>query len=221
MPIVVGIDGTGPFFDSTYETNFRNSFVRRICPERNANKRYFRGPIGPGGGMPQAIDGGYNFIIARRGAAGADNSILLTGFSRGGLGVLVIAERLRRQNIPVKAMLLFDAVDRHVAYNAPRVPDNVANVFHARRNWSGGSRESFGNCGTEWNQQKTKYTEQFFRCTHGGVGGTPWEHDGNPNAYIDEGFPDGMTRVTFAEDVRISAQVWTAVQPFLREHRFV
>lgn len=221
MPILVGIDGTGPFFDSTYEAAFKNSFVRKICPEGNPNKKYFRGPIGPGGGLPEAINGGYQFIRNRLGWAGSDNSILLTGYSRGGLGVLVIAEMLRAQKIPVKAMMLFDAVDRHVAYSADSVPTNVEEVLHVRRNWSAGSRESFGNCGTSYSSP-TKYTEKFYRCTHGGVGGTPWEcGDKNPNEFIDEGFPDGLTRVTFAEDGLVSAQVWRDIEPFLKKSKFI
>ena len=222
MPIVVGIDGTGPVSDNSYNADFANSFVRRICPERNApDKRYSRGPITPGGGLPQAINRSFAFINDRRGRAGHGNDpILLTGFSRGGLGVLVVAEMLRKEGITVTAMLLFDAVDRHLGYNAPRVPDNVLNVFHARRSPDAGSRESFGNCGTEWNRQKTNYTEQFFRCTHGAVGGTPQTNAAKPNDFVSE-FPDGRTNVTFADNVRVSGQVWSEVQPFIRQYDFI
>lgn len=221
MSIVLGIDGTGPFFDSTYATEFKNSFVRRICPEGNPNKKYFRGPIGPGGGLPEAIQGGYDFITGRNGWAGRDNSILLTGYSRGGLGVLVVANMLKDAKIPVAAMLLFDAVDRHVAYDAPTVPTNVAQVLHIRRSPESGSRISFGNCGTGASAP-TVYREVFYNCTHGGVGGTPWESAGNPNALIHEGFPDNRdTHVTYAQDRQVSAEIWAYVQPFIQKYKFV
>lgn len=221
MPIVVGIDGTGPMSNDRYAADFANSFVRRICTRGNAaNKRYSRGPITPGGGLPQSINRSYSFITARRGGAGRNEPILLTGFSRGGLGVLVVADMLRRDGISVTAMLLFDAVDRHLGYSAARVPDNVLNVFHARRSRAAGSRESFGNCGTQWNRQTTNYVEQFFRCTHGAVGGTPQSNPARPNDFVSE-VPDGRTNVTFADNVRISAQVWAAVQPFINRYNFI
>ena len=222
MPILVGIDGTGAFFDSTYAEDFADSFVRRLCPEGNLNKKYFRGPIGPGGGLADAISAGHSFIVSRNGYAGRNNDILLTGYSRGGLGVLVIAERLKQLNIPVKAMLLFDAVDRHVAFDAPVVPNNVANVLHLRRNPLTHSRDSFGNCGTSA-VAPTQYKESFFMCTHGGVGGTYWKQgDHRPTDIIHEGFPDSKdTTVTYEQDQRVSGQVWNFAQEFIHKYNFV
>ena len=60
MALLVGIDGTGSFFDSTYSKEFYNSFVNRI--NRNStigtsDKTYYRGPIAPGV-LPEAINGG-------------------------------------------------------------------------------------------------------------------------------------------------------------------
>lgn len=223
MAIVVGIDGTGPFFDSTYTEEFKDSFVRKICPDQNPNKQYYRGPIGPGGGLIEAVNNGYNYIIGRYGWAGRDNRILLTGYSRGGLGVLVIAERLKAMNINVAAMMLFDAVDRHAVLNAPTVPSNVAEVLHVRRHPDTKSRESFGNCGTQAaSPMMTKYKEEYFNCTHGGVGGTPWKADGKPlNTYIYEGIPDyQQTMVTYGDDAFISGQVHDYVKPFVKAHGF-
>lgn len=263
MPILVGIDGTGggffpgDSFNNQYDVDFKKSFVRRICGDGSHNKAYFRGPVALGGGLPEAIEGGYNFIISKLQQAqfgviqkpqffGGSNpfnqqlggtrtipnnfntkneKVLLTGYSRGGLGVLVIAEKLRLQNIPVAAMVLFDAVDRHLAYDAPSIPENVAEVVHVMRHPSTDSRPSFGNCGTEYNSQKTKYTERKFMCTHGGMGGTPWvQGRNNSNAFIDEGKPDppdGVTKVTYGQDQLVSPQVWNFVLPFLQGHGFV
>jgi hypothetical protein len=228
MTIKFGIDGTGPFFDSTYAENFANSHVKKIC---TGNNEYSRGPIGPGGGLPEAINMGYRAIMAKREIPMHRNSdILLTGYSRGGLGVLVIARMLKEQNIPVKAILLFDSVDRHAGYSADVVPDNVQNVFHARRDPSARSRMSFGNCGTQYTHS-TNYEQSFFVCTHGAMGGTPWKPgDGeSPNDYIREGTLEDVynwdwnsrTNITFATDRRMSEVVWGFVQPFIRRHGFM
>lgn len=219
MPIVVGIDGTGPFFDTDYHKGKKFSFVSKILMGGGEDKKYFRGPIGPGGGLGDAINGGLDFIMARRKSGNQD--ILLTGYSRGGLGVLVIAEKLRSRKIPVKAMMLFDAVDRHAFYDADSIPNNVEEVFHVRRHKNAGSRESFGNCGTRYTHP-TKYTEKFYLCTHGGVGGGPWvKPPGKQNHdKIDEGFPDGLTKVSFVDEQIVSMQVWSDIIPFLSKHKF-
>lgn len=263
MPIVVGIDGTGggftpgDTFNKQYDIDFDKSFVKKICGNGSSNKMYFRGPVALGGGLPEAIEGGYNFILSKLQQAqfgalkkpqfqGTSNpifnlqfeksriipnnlntqheAVLLTGYSRGGLGVLVIAEKLRLKNIPVAGMVLFDAVDRHLAFDAPSIPENVAEVVHVMRHPSTDSRPSFGNCGTEFTH-KTKYTERKFMCTHGGMGGTPWtQGKHNSNSLIDEGKPDppdGVTRVTYGQDQLVSPQVWTFVLPFLQKHNFI
>ena len=84
MALLVGIDGTGPFFNSTYAKEFEESFVHRIIRDSRIggpDKRYFRGPIGPGGGLPDAINGGFSFIMQRR-REGNTSPILLTGYNR-------------------------------------------------------------------------------------------------------------------------------------------
>jgi hypothetical protein len=55
------------------------------------------------------------------------------------------------------------------------------------------------------------------------MGGTPWQRSANqsPGDLIDEGFPDGRTTITFAEDARVSREVWGFVQPFCRSQGFV
>ncbi len=221
MPIVLGIDGTGAFFDSDYAKDFAKSFVRTICPDGNHQKKYFRGPIGPGGGLVDAVNGGFNFVKNKYEQV-HDKRILLTGYSRGGLGVLVVADKLRILNIPVTAMLLFDSVDRHVAFDMPVVPNNVGEVLHLRRNPLSGSRGSFGNCGTQA-VSPTRYGEQFFVCTHGGMGGTFWQRgEHQPDEKIFEGFPDNkMTNITYREDERVSGLVWKSAQGFISRYNFI
>ena len=224
MALLVGIDGTGPFFNSTYAKEFEESFVNRIVRDSRIggpDKRYFRGPIGAGGGMPEAINGGYDFIKRRRGE-GNTSPILLTGYSRGAMGVGVIAKYLKDDDIPVAALLMFDCVDRHVRYDFETIPDNVAKVLHLRRDAKAGSRESFGNDGT-LHSSATDYKETFYVCTHGGVGGTPWKlADGQDQRdFIDEGAPDGITNIRFYEDKIVSDRIWADVRPFITNNGFM
>ena len=93
---------------------------------------------------------------------------------------------------------------------------NIELCLHAKRAKEAKSRESFGNCGlTILRPSKTKNIPQPFTCTHGGVGGTPW----NPKAgqktsdIVDEGFPDGKTAVTFEQDGQVSKEVWKWMKP--------
>jgi hypothetical protein len=228
MAIVVGIDGTGSAFlpgagrDREYDAAFANSFVSRICRGGGSNKAYFRGPVALGGGLPEAIEGGLQFIRARR-AARVMDPIVLTGYSRGAAGVVSMAARLQRERIDVRALLLFDCVDRHLAIDADEIPNNVANVYHVIRDPQSGSRESFDNDGMHYRPPTVFPTAYSFMCTHGGMGGCPWTPAPGQRMsdLIDEGGVDGMTRITFAQDASVSQQVWSHCQPFMRTHGFI
>lgn len=227
MPIIVGIDGTGggtlpgASRDARYDVDFANSFVKRICSGK-PNAQYNRGPVTLGGGLPEAIESGYNFIVSKRRIM-PNEPVLLTGYSRGGLGVIVIAKRLKDANIPVRALLLFDAVDRHLAYDGSVIPNNVGFVCHVIRDPNSSSRESFGNDGMSYSAPTVFPAAYKFMCTHGGMGGTPWKPTSGQKVtdYVDEGGIDGMTKITFAQDAAVSAQVWQFVQPFMRTHGFI
>ena len=223
MPIVVGIDGTGggtlitAARNARYDRDFANSHVRNICRGAGA-RRYFRGPGTLGAGMPEAINGGTAYIKAQM--KRQSQPVLLTGYSRGGLGVVVIAKNLKKAGINVEAMILFDCVDRHLAYDGSVIPSNVANVLHLRRHSSSSSRESFGNDGTKYTKS-TKYQEAFFVCTHGAMGGTHWQDSSKKGSdLINEGGVDGMTTITYDTDARMSRAVWSYAQPFMGKHGF-
>jgi hypothetical protein len=242
MPIIVGIDGTGggAIYNSAarnaeYDAAFANSFVRRIALNKT-NAIYIRGPIGPGGGMPEAIQEGRTFIENKRRQL-PNEPILLTGYSRGALGVVVIAAELQRQNINVRALMMFDCVDRHVAYDAEVIPNNVENVMHVIRNPAARSRATFGNDGMRY-RAPTNYIQpvRMFMCTHGGMGGCPWQvpEGGNPTDLVDEGFGEAYfsperrgpvweysTNVTYEQDAAVSRDVWEHCQGFLTQHRFI
>jgi hypothetical protein len=226
MSILVGIDGSGSDIwpgesrDASYEATFANSFVSRICNEqRTVNKKYLKGPVRLGGLLEEAIREGHIFIHTSR-QAGVNEPILLTGYSRGATGVVNIAKILERQNIDVRAMLLFDCVDMHAGIDAEVIPKNVGYVLHVLRSPESGSRRSFGNAARQYNPP-TRYEEAIFTCTHGGMGGVPWTVPAgqSPNDYIVEPF-DGRTNVTYAQDARGSERVWSYVQPFRAKHGF-
>lgn len=232
MPILVGIDGTGggtfptAARDRRYDEEFANSFVSRLCRNK-PTAQYNRGPVTLGGGLDVAIASGMQFIEQQRRARGANEPILLTGYSRGALGVLVIAQRLQRQNIRVKAALLFDCVDRHGDYDAETVPNNIDHVLHLIRNPEANSRHSFGNDAMS-HRPPTKYEGPFmFMCTHGGMGGTPWTRpaDKQPGDLIDEGAIEQpynrTTAISYEQDARVSNEVWTFCQGFIRTHGFM
>lgn len=247
MPILVGIDGTGDAIapgkkrDADYDLAFKDSFVSRICAGK-AHALYQRGPVMLGGGLLHAIETGVAFIVEKHKYLPKE-PVLLTGYSRGATGVVAIAKRLKKRNINVRAMMLFDCVDRHVAVDAYEVPNNVEYVNHVMRDPAARSRMTFSNDALAYSHPTVYLQPKHYLCTHGGMGGMPWRlEDGKgPNDYIDEGFMEAVgsappwqllfggipwqtityrTNVTYANDARISKTVWRDVQPFLRKHNF-
>jgi hypothetical protein len=225
MAIVVGIDGTGSAFfpgarrDAQYDCKFKDSFVRRLAHTGKPDHKYFRGPVVFGYGLRPAIRKGYAFIIERLNA-GAPGPVLLTGFSRGAAGVVAIAAKLKKSRIPVHAMLLFDCVGRHPFIFARTIPNNVEHVLHVMRDSCSGSRRLFGNACRK-HSPPTIYTCQQFRCTHGAMGGTPWPVNGHsPDDRIRETFSITKTRISYAEDRRVSEEVWNFVQQFATAQGF-
>lgn len=228
MAILVGIDGTGGDFtpgrarNKRYDEAFASSFVHRLCTPNSVDRQYFRGPVALGGGLAQAISDGADFIVGRR-KAGVTAPILLTGYSRGAAGVVAMAAALKREKIKVHALLMFDCVDRHMFVDAETVPNNVEYVFHVVRNPDSRSRESFDNDGLRYRPPTNYGTAYSFMCTHGGMGGTPWVPAEGVDAdeLIDEGGVDGKTKITYAEDAKVSKYIWNFVQPFVQKHGFI
>lgn len=232
MPILVGIDGTGggtipgKSRDARYDIDFANSFVSKLCKFK-PNALYCRGPVTFGGGLDIAIFNGVKFIKDKRKELGDSEPILLTGYSRGALGAMVIAQRLQRENITVRAAMLFDCVDRHGDYDAEVVPQNVENIMHVIRDPKAKSRHSFGNDAMKY-RMPTRYEGPFmFMCTHGGMGGTPWvrPRDKKPSDLIDEGaseeFYNKTTAITYQQDEDVSKFVWNYCQNFMKSHQFI
>lgn len=228
MGILVGIDGTGSAVlpgasrNAEYDVAFANSFVRRICNGGGPHARYLRGPLALGGGLVDAINTGFAHIRSKQ-TAGVTDPVLLTGYSRGAAGVTALAQTLKDAHIQVRALLLFDCVDRHLFIDSEVIPNNVQYVFHVIRDPATSSRESFGNDAMKYRPPTDFPVAYKFMCTHGGMGGCPWSPgDGQTmSSYINEGGYDGITNVTFQQDADISRQVWRFVQTFIRRHGFM
>lgn len=229
MIILAGIDGTGGEAipgsgrDARYDIDFANSFVTKIARVAKPGFGYWRGPVMLGGGLMGAINGAFNFIEQKVRTTRGMTSVLLTGYSRGGAGVVSVAKKLKDAGIDVSAMLLFDPVDRYLFADAEVIPTNVKNVLHLTRDSKSGSRESFSNDAMRYHPSSTKLDAYKFMCTHGGLGGVPWTipTGGKSTDIIDEGGVDGATNITYGEDKSMSDFIWNFIQPFCKTHGFL
>ncbi|WP_342077290.1 hypothetical protein [Yoonia sp. SS1-5] len=231
MDIFYGVDGTGPDDNNTYATDFSSSHVRTLWKNWHTPAAgYIRGPSLAGTETADRMWKGLSWVKeqweqAQKNANPAKpNRIFLSGYSRGGAAVIALAYHLDKADIPVHAMLLFDAVDRSPLLFTDTIPKNVAACYHALRDPKAGSRESFGNCGRK-HAASVAYTEKHFYCTHGGVGGCPWKENGKSGkieemdnstkaaAIVLMGQPAAnihdFTNVTVAQDQQGSQASWT------------
>jgi pimeloyl-ACP methyl ester carboxylesterase len=177
MDLYLGIDGTGPSNNDEYRRDFAGSFVRKLRSSFGANATgYLRGPGLLGGETMGLVDTGTQWVTDKiKGLNGSKTPyrLFLAGYSRGGAAVTELAFRLKKLDIDVHCLILFDAVDRSNLGNADVVPSNVSMCYHARRDPAAGSREGFGNCATR-GTTGVAYKQKFFYGTHGAMGGTPW-----------------------------------------------
>lgn len=178
--MLVCVDGSGAFFDKTYDTEMAGSFVRRVYENYTGPgaKLYHRGPDAGGTitnfTRPSTLV--HRDILPKVG--GGDNTIYLCGFSRGAGIVINAAALLYDLKVPVKGLFLFDAVERSVHISRVDViTPNVESAYHAMRSKATGSRTSFGNCGT-LAAPKVHFEKQRFHTTHGAMGGTPFGASG-------------------------------------------
>ncbi len=164
------IDGTGDDNDELYAKDMDRGFCKQLSLKLGSNAKYLRGPAQYGtetfkiaDEMIEAILKYYysepidvtvnnskqvdiNQIIADALKPKTAKPIFLAGHSRGGCAVIYIAQKLKEKGINVKAMFLFDAVERTVALltkgedllgsQFDEIPDNVGKCYHARRDRS-------------------------------------------------------------------------------------
>ena len=207
MIIFGGVDGTGVWNSDKYDETFEHSFVRTLWRSWSLGPRnYERGPVTsdmkPADFTYYLAWRTYRHVLSNWQADG-ETAVFLAGYSRGGAAVIETAKWLKAKNVPVECLILFDAVDRtnHVGWPWKDTPivDTVRKVIYAKRSPAANSREvTMGNCGLRmWDGRPTPYTEFF--ATHGGLGGVPWPEP-KAGGFINEGPPDGATRVTVAMD---------------------
>lgn len=231
---LVGLDGTGSDWlwrePQEYREAFRNSHVRRLCDGWRGPREYYAGPRVMGFGT-QGLATKAVYSISRM--MNATKGVVLAGYSRGGAAAVVAAQHLGRMRVPVRCLLLFDAVDRSLAIGSTMIPKNVEVVFHAMRDPRTSSRESFGNCGLRVaDEGATRYVTKRFLGTHGALGGVPWTIDkekdrkhragrnrrpGAPGRrLIREGGVDQGTNVSYDEDDHTAGEVWKWMNANLR-----
>ncbi len=221
MLIFGAVDGTSVENDEDYEKTFYDSNVHRLFLNwTHGPKEYRRGP--------NALDTRSDISTRNQAIAVKDfvvsywgpykrgpvygKAVFLAGYSRGAAAVIEVCKWLKDYDIPVECLLLYDPVDRSFgvgnAFNNTPLTDNVKNVIHVVRDHGAESRESFGNCGTRrenWSKTKGLGPIPFFG-THAAIGGTLWPDPPN-GEFIDEGFPDYMTKVTADRDRDTFARV--------------
>ena len=129
------VDGTGPFGDMNYQIEMKNSFCKQIadqCKHLNIPCAYLRGPSPDGLSVKRKAAEVCDWIQEAHVKNGKDR-FFLVGYSRGASIVILAAESLKKKNIEIEAMFLFDPVARHLVPGGEVVPENVKKVYIARR----------------------------------------------------------------------------------------
>jgi hypothetical protein len=197
--MLVGIDGT----ESRRWFRGGNSHVHRFFSTYDGASIYYPGPDRwiTGADLWDSVDAGLAFVrgqLRRR-----QNHVDLVGHSRGGLGVIVLAQRLRSMGVPVRFLALFDAVDRTPTLRFGVIPDNVHEARHAIRSATAGSRRYFGNTGVIA-APGVRYVQQEFLGTHAALGGDPWGGDRptSLNSHVDTAASTAAYRWMAAEALK-------------------
>lgn len=167
--------------DGTESRRARHSSVREFHAKYRGAKFYCHGPDRwiTGSDLWHGVRAALGFIMWNRKSLGRGELIDLVGHSRGGMGVIVLAQKLARipgGPLPVRFMGLYDAVDRTPTLEFGTIPANVQHVRHAMRSSAARSRSYFGNTGTKW-AHGVDYRQRYFFGTHAAIGGDPWQGD--------------------------------------------
>ena len=191
--MLVGVDGTGA--QDWGPQDICRSFVNKIVHQSGYRyKFYLRGPDG-GGFLSRGIADRALLKIDEWVAAGG-NTLVLTGYSRGGVISLDIADHVSHAHPHIGiGMALFDAVDRQIGMHYT-IRGNVDWVHHAMRNPATFSRPYMLNCATEAGTARQYDATNVFFASHAGLGGMPWDavHDENYDALHDRFTLDNIGR---------------------------
>lgn len=185
--VLAAVDGTGPFSDQVYETTFQSSHVSKLCNSNSFQKSFRRrGPSADGVKTDNKARELLTEILDFKAGQAGDVDIFLTGYSRGGAAVIHLAHLLKEKGIPVRAMYLFDAVDRTLERFNTTIPRNVEVCYHALRDPKANSRKWFDNCGTKASVSTTRMLMKNFFGTHGAIGGLPQTKTDDKGFVIEE-----------------------------------
>ena len=194
-PIFAGVDGTGDANNDVYANVFRNSHVQELSRLPWRSKPFYqRGPTLSGRQTKQIAEEAASSVELMWKNAIARNEfprVFLAGYSRGGAAMIHAAGTLKRMGINVACLALFDAVELTWTVEAESITSNVQMCRHAIRKKATLSRKEFGNCGLRCDDgSMTKFDlppREFF-CTHGAMGGTPWQRTDPQTRLNDDGY---------------------------------
>ncbi len=246
---IIGIDGTTLLGEWTPIAC--SSHVRTICdrwPVQQYRKMYVHGPETLGLKVPSRI----SEVLSGMYSMGVGDFVLI-GYSRGCHIAIEVAKRIEIENtrrrevfelltgpgalgldardigpfrpIRVRALGLFDAVDRELFNNTQQIPRIVENTYHAIRSPEVGSRSQFGNTGVV--QNGNWYESEVFAATHAGMGGLPWMGDHPVRTVplrLSNGLILGVTKeptITEEQDRQASSAVFEWMWPRLQLHRVI
>ena len=173
--MLIGVDGTGPYFDRNYMGENVGSFVWQVVSQSRPPKLYFRGPDLTGVTcLSQARE--VANLAKEWNSKFPHQKVFLTGHSRGGAICIEASRILKSAGVHVECLALFDAVKMELSLDVSVIPNNVKYACHAFRDSSVGSRAWWGNCGLL--VEKPGLLDAVpFRTTHAGMGGTPGTGD--------------------------------------------
>ena len=126
--MLLAIDGTGPEWvfdnendDYKYALDNSNSHVSRMHRESSEqNKRYFRGPTTVGENLIWIVDEAMEWLRSAVWASPKDTKLYLVGHSRGGLGVIEVARRLKALSDQKRATSQFITKSHNNLYTATK-----------------------------------------------------------------------------------------------------
>ncbi|GEM_PF-816527 len=214
-----GVDGTGVWNDKEYENTFAESHVNALYKGwQEGPKEYRRGPVVLDNRISVSTREQacriFEFVTSHWKNAGK-KAVFLAGYSRGGASVIETAMWLKKENIPVECLILFDPVDRTGGVGLPwrdtPIVDTVRHLIYAQRDPATKSRPNFGNCGTEIeDRSKTKVSAKIFYGTHAAIGGMPYTQPKEGYIHEPARAPTLDTKVTVLQDNRasISVKLW-------------
>jgi len=190
ISIFLGIDGTSVDDTETngadWQLSSNQSYVRRMVNTFSLGPSHYLGGIsGLGFNADNLAKLGFAWIKEQLKSTQTNpvlwgvnikpqqTKIYMAGYSRGGAAMIHTCNLLKNEmpDVKISGLFLFDAVDRSTSLsNVQIIPENVRMIYHGMRDFTTGSRQTWGNCGKVASGGGTLHIKKFF-TTHGGMGG--------------------------------------------------